>query len=161
MFTIIVVSDSHTNSLNNFPQKVLDEMSGTDMIIHAGDFTSNQVLDGLRKIGNFVGVRGNMDHTDVWKDLPDKQLIDVEGFKIGVAHPSDGGSPFGTEKKVRALLQEADVIIHGHTHISKNRTEGGLTYFNPGSVTGAFPATRKTYGRITIKDSITGEIIRV
>lgn len=161
MFTIIVVSDSHTNSLNNFPQKVLDEMSGTDMIIHAGDFTSNQVLDGLRKIGNFVGVRGNMDHPEIWDNLPDKQLIEVEGFKIGVAHPSDGGTPFGVEKKVRRLLPEADLIIYGHTHMSKNKAEGGVTYFNPGSVTGAFPATRKTYGKIMLKTSIVGEIFEV
>lgn len=36
---ICVISDTHTDSIDDLPRRVLDELSGADMIIHAGDFT--------------------------------------------------------------------------------------------------------------------------
>ena len=58
---IMVISDTHTDSIDNLPKRVLDDLSGADMIIHAGDFTGKQLVDALRKIGPFRGVYGNID----------------------------------------------------------------------------------------------------
>ncbi len=57
---IVVISDSHTDSIDNLPRQVLDEISGADMIIHAGDFTGKRLVDELRKIGHFRGSMGQM-----------------------------------------------------------------------------------------------------
>ncbi len=55
---IVVISDSHTDSIDNLPRQVLDEISGADMTIHAGDFTGKRLVDALRKMGPFRGVYG-------------------------------------------------------------------------------------------------------
>ena len=58
---IIVISDTHVDSVEGLPRRVLDDLSGADMIIHAGDFTGKRLLDALRKIAPFRGVYGNID----------------------------------------------------------------------------------------------------
>lgn len=158
---IVVISDSHTDSIDNLPRQALDEISGADMIIHAGDFTGKRLLDSLRRIGPFRGVYGNIDGPDVRKELPAIDTVQAENFKIGVNHPAEGGSPHTLEQRLRPKFPGAHAIIHGHSHQTKNDFRDGVLWFNPGSVTGTFPARQKTYGIITIKEEIGGEIIRV
>lgn len=76
---ILVISDTHTDSINNLPRLVLDELSGADMIIHAGDFTK-RLVDALRKIGTFRGVYGNIDGPEVREELPAIDTIQAEDF---------------------------------------------------------------------------------
>jgi uncharacterized protein len=90
---ICVISDTHTDSVDNLSQHILDELSGADMIIHAGDFTGKRLVDALRNMGSFRGVYGNIDGPDVRKELPAIATIQVESFMIGVNHPAEGGSP--------------------------------------------------------------------
>jgi len=98
---IVVISDSHTDSIDNLPRQALDEISGADMIIHAGDFTGKRLLDSLRRIGPFRGVYGNIDGPDVRKELPAIDTVQAENFKIGVNHPAEGGSPHTLEQRLR------------------------------------------------------------
>jgi uncharacterized protein len=158
---IIVISDTHTDSIDNLPQRVLDDLSGADMIIHAGDFTGKPLVDALRKIGPFRGVYGNIDGPDVRRELPEIDIITVAGFKIGVNHPAEGGSPDTLERRLRPKLPGVNAIIHGHSHKSKNDLREGVLWFNPGSATGKFPATKKTYGMMTVDKEIRGEIIKL
>ena len=158
---IVIISDTHTDSIDNLPGRVLDELSGADMIIHAGDFTGKRVLDALRKIGPFRGVYGNIDGADVRKELPAIDIIQAEDFTIGVNHPAEGGSPLTLEPRLRPKFPRVQAIIHGHSHRTKNDFRDGVLWFNPGSATGKFPATKKTYGILTIDKEIHGEIIRL
>jgi uncharacterized protein len=158
---ICVISDTHTDSIDDLPGRVLDELSGADMIIHAGDFTGKPFVDALRKIGPFRGVYGNIDGPDVRKELPVIDIIQAEDFMIGVNHPAEGGSPLTLEQRLRPKFPGVQAIIHGHTHRTKNDFRDGVLWFNPGSATGKFPATRKTYGIMTINKEIRGEIIRL
>jgi len=158
---IVVISDSHTDSIDNLPRQVLDEISDADMIIHAGDFTAKRLVDELRKIGHFRGVYGNIDGPDLRKELPAIDIVQAGNFKIGVSHPAEGGPPHTLEQRLRPKFPGAHAIIHGHSHQTKNDFRDGVLWFNPGSATGTFPARQKTYGIITIKEEIRGEIIRV
>ena len=158
---IIIISDTHTDSIDNLPGRVLDELSGADMIIHAGDFTGKRVLDALRKIGPFRGVYGNIDWPDVRKELPAIDVIQAGDFSIGVNHPAEGGSPLTLEHRLRPKFRGVQAIIHGHSHQTKNDFRDGVLWFNPGSATGTFPARQKTYGILTIDKEIHGEIIRL
>jgi len=97
---ICVISDTHTDSIDNLPRRVLDELSGADMIIHAGDFTAKRLVDELRKIGSFKGVYGNIDGPDVRKELPAIDIVQAGDFKIGVNHPAEGGSPHTLEQRL-------------------------------------------------------------
>ncbi len=156
---IVIISDTHTDSIDNLPGRVLDDLSGADMIIHAGDFTGKRVLDALRKIGPFRGVYGNIDGPDVRKELPAIDVIQAGDFSIGVNHPAEGGSPLTLEHRLKPKFPRVQAIIHGHSHRTKNDFRDGVLWFNPGSATGKFPATKKTYGILTINKEIRGEII--
>ena len=158
---ICVISDTHTDSIDDLPGRVLDELSAADMIIHAGDFTGKPFVDELRKIGPFRGVYGNIDGQEVRKVLPAIDIVQAENFKIGVNHPSEGGSPQSLEQRLRPKFPGVQVIIHGHSHQTKNDFQDGVLWFNPGSATGTFPARQKTYGILTIDKEIHGEIIRL
>jgi len=156
---ICVISDTHTDSIDNLLRQVRDELSGADMIIHAGDFTSKLLVDALRKIGPFRGVYGNIDGPEVRKELPEIDIIQAEDFMIGVNHPAEGGSPLTLEHRLRPKFPRVQAIIHGHSHRTKNDFRNGVLWFNPGSATGKFPATKKTYGILTVDNEIRGEII--
>ena len=158
---IVVISDSHTDSIDNLPRQVLDEISDADMIIHAGDFTAKRLVDELRKIGHFRGVYGNIDGPDVRKELPAIDMVQARDFKIGVNHPAEGGSPHTLEQRLRPKFSGVQAIIHGHSHRTKNEFRDGVLWFNPGSATGTFPARQKTYGILAIDNEIHGEIIRL
>jgi putative phosphoesterase len=156
---IVVISDTHTDSIDNLPRRVLDDLSGADMVIHAGDYTGKRLLDALRKIGPFRGVYGNIDGPEIRKELPAIDIILAEGFMIGVNHPAEGGSPLTLEQRLRPKFSGVQAIIHGHSHRTKNDLRDGILWFNPGSATGKFPATKKTYGILTLDKEIRGEII--
>jgi putative phosphoesterase len=156
---ICVISDTHTDSIDSLSRKVLDELSGVEMIIHAGDFTGKRLVDELRKIGPFRGVYGNIDGLEVRKELPAIDTIQAEGFMIGLNHPAEGGSPLTLEQRLRPKFPGVHAIIHGHSHRTKNDFRDGVLWFNPGSATGRFPATKKTYGILTMDKEIHGEII--
>ena len=156
-----VLSDSHVNDLASLPKKAVNLLEGMDMIMHTGDYTSKRLVDELRKLGNFEGVHGNMDSFDVKAELPADRILELKGFRIGVTHPSEGGSPFGLEKRIRAKFENVEAIVYGHTHRPKNEVISGVLFFNPGSITGKFPAKHKTFGVLKIGKKIEGEIIRL
>ena len=55
-----VVADSHAVLVSDMPEKVIDALASMDLIIHAGDFTTIQVLKGLKRIGYLKAVQGNI-----------------------------------------------------------------------------------------------------
>jgi uncharacterized protein len=154
-----VLSDTHTDSLERLPKKLVDDLSGMDLVIHAGDFTGKRLVDGLRKLGPFRGVYGNIDGPEVRRELPAVDTVEAGGFKIGVNHPSEGGPPKSIEERIRAKFTDVQVIIHGHSHQTKNIVKNGVLWFNPGSATGTFPANAATYGVLHLDKEIRGEII--
>lgn len=158
---ICIISDTHTDSIDNLPRKVLDELSGAEMIIHAGDFTGRRLVDALRRMGPFRGVYGNIDGPDVREELPAIETVQVGDFKIGINHPAEGGSPLTIEKRLKPKFPGVQAIIHGHSHQAKNESRDGILWFNPGSATGKFPAIKKTYGILTVDKEVRGEIIRL
>jgi hypothetical protein len=158
---ILVLSDSHVNSIDRLPKRIVDELSGADLVIHAGDYTGMKLLEELRRLGNFRGVHGNMDPPEIKSELPALGTVAIGDRRIGICHPAEGGSPFDIEDRIGARFQDVDAIIFGHTHRTKNEHRGGVLYFNPGSATGTFPASTKTFGTITIGKEMSGQIIRV
>jgi putative phosphoesterase len=146
-----VLSDSHVQSLEGLPQKLKETLSDVDLIVHAGDFVALKVYEDLRRLGDVKAVRGNMDEGDVRALLPEKEQLVIEGKKVGIIHGF--GAPWGIEERIRARFDEIDVIIYGHSHISKNEVIDGVCFFNPG------PAKRSC-GILEIGDSIKGTIVK-
>ncbi|MCX8191905.1 MAG: metallophosphatase family protein [Nitrososphaerales archaeon] len=156
-----VLSDTHKTSFIEIPSRVIDELRDVDIIIHAGDYTSMDVVDGLKGLGRFRGVHGNMDSPEVKSALPRIDTFEVRGFKIGVTHSVEGFIPFNPIDRSSKVFKGVDVMIYGHTHIAKSEVRGGVLYFNPGSATGKFPALYKSIGIITLDDRVNGRILKL
>jgi len=147
-----VLSDTHATSFTELPDKILATLAEVDMIIHAGDFTTKSVLDGLRGLGEVRAVHGNMDSNELKQLLPQKELFMVSGKQIGITH--GWGSPHGIEARVSSLFSAANVIVYGHSHYYQNEVINGILFFNPGRA-------RDSFGILTIGEQVKGEIIRL
>jgi putative phosphoesterase len=147
-----VLSDSHVTSFDQLNDKILATLAEVDLIVHAGDFVVKDVLDGLKQLGEVKAVRGNMDSDEIKAILPEKELLEIGGRRIGITH--GWGSPFGIDERVGNALSGVDIIIYGHSHYPQNETRNGVLFFNPG------PA-RTSFGILTVGAEISGEIIRI
>jgi putative phosphoesterase len=149
---IAVLADTHVNTLEHLPRKIIDALSTVDLIIHAGDFTGVQLLKELKQLGEVKAVRGNMDSTELKNILPVKEIVEIENKRIGITHGS--GAPWGIEERVRKMFESdrIDVIVYGHSHQSQNKVIDGILLFNPGKATDSF-------GILTIDGEAEGEII--
>ena len=61
-------------------------MKKSDILIHAGDFETMECYNELASLGNLVAVRGDTDVPEIMELLPERQVIDVEGMKVGIIH---------------------------------------------------------------------------
>ena len=101
-----VISDTHARELKDLPRKLVEILNGVDILVHAGDYTHKSLLDELKTLGPFKGVYGNTDPKEIRAELPAVNLFKVEGFKIGVTHPAEGGSPVRMEERIRKKFNE-------------------------------------------------------
>ena len=149
---IAVLSDTHVSSVKGLPKKLIDLLSSVDFIIHAGDFTTIEVLDELRQLREVKAVSGNMDSVELRAMLPAKEIVEIGNKRIGITH--GWGAPWGIEKRVRNVFaqDDLDIIVYGHSHESQNKVIDGVLFFNPGKASNSF-------GIITIEEDIKGEII--
>ena len=60
---ILIVGDTHISSFKDLPKKILQYIKESDWIIHVGDYTSKNIVDGFNqlKTNYFKGVCGNSD----------------------------------------------------------------------------------------------------
>ena len=147
-----VLADTHASSFAEIPDRIITTLAEVDLIIHAGDFTSQAVFDGLRQLGEVRAVWGNMDSIELKRLLPETEFLTASGKGIGIAHGS--GGQHGIESRVSRLFKDVDIIIYGHSHQPQNEIIGGILFFNPGRA-------RSSFGILTIDEEVKGEIIRV
>ena len=158
-----VISDTHIpDRAKEIPQKILDEFKNVDMVIHAGDLADISVLDKLRKVcKNVTAVWGNMDPEEVKNSLPEKTILKIGKYRIGVIHG------FGAPNKLIESLESifkcdnVNIIIFGHAHYSVNEERNGILFFNPGTPTDKVFSQYNSYGIIEINDKIDAKIIKI
>lgn len=132
-----VISDTHINAgnlhrLNNFLQQHMEDI---DMIIHAGDYISSKAIHSLKEFKNFVGVWGNVDGEDTRQLVPEKKIIEIENYSIGIFH-GHGLKKTTMDRAYEAFKDEdVDIIIFGHSHQPIIKTKNKVLLLNPGSPT--------------------------
>lgn len=117
-----VISDTH----GLVRPEAVNALEGSDMIIHAGDVGTSEVLETLHAIAPVVAVRGNNDTGDWASTLPETEVVEVGGVALYVLHD------------VKALdLDPAaagfHAVISGHSHRPAMATRQGVLFLNPGS----------------------------
>ena len=120
-------------------------MAASDLIVHAGDLGSAEVLDWLESLGPPVrAVYGNVDTAAVRARLPETAEFDAAGHAIAVVH--DAGAAKGRLARMRRRFPGADAVIFGHSHLPLHESEGGFQIFNPGSPTERRRAPQRSFG---------------
>jgi len=117
-----VISDTH----GLIRPEALTALTGSELIIHAGDVGKPEIIDTLKEIAPVVAVRGNVD-TESWASaLPETEVVATGAATIYVLHD------------VHALdLNPAaagfHIVVSGHSHKPARMESGGVLYINPGS----------------------------
>jgi uncharacterized protein len=134
---IAVIADTHMpKRAKKLPQSLVNGIHDTDIIIHAGDWTTMEVYQELSLIAPVLGVSGNVDTPEVKDKVGEKLIIDKQGYKIGVVHGHLGKKKTTPERALEAFKGEAlDLILFGHSHIPYKQYHGDILLFNPGSPT--------------------------
>ncbi|MGD0449594.1 MAG: metallophosphoesterase [Candidatus Bathyarchaeia archaeon] len=158
-----LISDTHVpKRALSIPKKVFEAFANVDFVIHAGDLVELAVIDELEQAAPVLAVHGNMDSFEVSNSLPKINSLKLFDWKIGVIHDADS---FNERGKMQDIAKENgfNVLVYGHTHVSKIKWEGKTLYINPGSPTDPASILNKpsvALLRVT-KEVITPQIINI
>ena len=128
---IAIVSDTHGTEGHRLTGRTLEAVREADLVVHAGDFTTEAVLDAFEaESHDFLGVHGNNDDPAVCDRLPAELTFERDGVRFALTHRRDGGETglalFGRES-------DADVVVCGHSHRPGFSASGSVGLLNPGS----------------------------
>ena len=154
-----VVSDTHSHIV---PQQILDDFKNVDLIVHAGDFCSTADLKIFSKIKEVRAVFGNMDGLEIRRILPERDIFEADGLKIGLYHGHGSSEKILDFVKTEFKRDKVDIVIFGHSHQPFNEEINNVLYFNPGSPSDIVRAPYCSYGILEISDGkASGKIIKV
>jgi putative phosphoesterase len=143
-----VIGDTHYPEAGPLWDEAYAAFRGVDMILHAGDLHTTDVLDWLeRRCGvPVLAVRGNGDDGGGGRPIcPDDhrmkpvQVLTIEGARIGMVHDATlpEWPPHRTVESIMAhhFGARVDVLVHGDTHVEEVAELRGVLFVNPGSPT--------------------------
>jgi putative phosphoesterase len=157
---IAVISDTHLPlGRRRLPDACVSRLRAADLIIHAGDFSTLEVLRDLRGLGpGLLAVHGNVDDADVRAELPEAAVVRAGVRRLAVVH--NAGPARGRLERMRRRFPQADAVIFGHSHIPlSERAADGFQIFNPGSPTDRRRQPRHTMGMCRAGTSLEFELI--
>ena len=124
-----VISDTH----GLLRPEVFDAFAEVDHILHAGDVGSMEILAELEVLAPVTAVYGNTDGFLLKTRLPKVARLELDGVDIVVTHGDQFGRGVPAEE-FQAAYPEADILIHGHTHLPKlELVDVVVTLMNPGA----------------------------
>ena len=130
-----VISDTHIpERAEKIPDIVFEKFKDMDMILHAGDLVSPDVLTQLEKVAPIRCVLGNMD-SYYGLGLPKNDIITVFGYRIGLNHGEVYPRGDTLQLKYIAMELDVDILITGHTHWAFIKEVDNILLLNPGSPT--------------------------
>ncbi|WP_123535297.1 metallophosphoesterase [Halosimplex salinum] len=135
---ITVVSDTHGTDGHRLEGRTLTAVREAELVIHAGDFTTEAVLDAFEAEagaevaggGEFVAVSGNNEDAGVRERLDETRVVERAGVRFVVVH---GHEHDDTALSLLGRQERADVVVVGHSHEPGRREGGAVTILNPGS----------------------------
>ncbi len=103
---IAIISDTHMpRGPRRLPADCVARLRRAELIIHAGDLITPEVLEELRSLGSVLAVRGNVDDGQLRAELPATRVVQAEGARIAVIH--DAGARAGRLARMRRRFPDA------------------------------------------------------
>lgn len=144
-----IISDTH----GLVRPEVAEAFSGVDLILHAGDIGTTEVIEELRSIAPIMAVRGNNDKGTWANAIPETEVVQIGSVRIYMLHDLKGID-------LNPAARGFQVVISGHSHRPSIETRDAVLFLNPGS---AGPRRFKlpiSVARLTVDGSaVNGEII--
>nr|WP_206424317.1 metallophosphoesterase [Cohnella candidum] len=150
---VVAVSDTHMPRMaKKLPERLVLELADADRILHAGDWTSEEVYEQLARFAPVDGVAGNNDGELLVKKFGLRKTVRIGDARIGLVHGHSSNSKVTAERFAASAFgaDEADVVVFGHSHIPLMRSEGGILLFNPGSPTDKRRQKQFSFGILVI-----------
>jgi uncharacterized protein len=145
---IAVISDTHLpRGARRLPRACVERIAAGDLLLHAGDFVTVDVLRELEALGAPVAaVHGNVDSPELRRLLPAERVVEAESARIALVH--DAGPRRGRLDRMRRRFGDhAEAVVFGHSHLPLHETgPDGFQIFNPGSPTDRRRAPTHTMG---------------
>jgi putative phosphoesterase len=151
---IAVISDTHMpRGGRRLPQACVERIAAAQLLLHAGDFVTVEVLRELEAIGPpLVGVHGNVDVAELRRLLPAERVVEADGARIALLHDA-GPRRSRLERMRRRFGDRADAVVFGHSHLPLHeRVADGFQIFNPGSPTERRRAPAHTMGMARVEE---------
>ena len=172
-FTIGVLSDTHVpDRRRQLDPRIIKcfQSASVELILHAGDISTQAVLDQLEAIAPVRAARGNRDWM-MLSHLPPALTIDVNGAQLALVHGHGSLINYIMDRlqyylhgyrierylpRLLAGFPNSQAIIFGHIHRPFNQMMNGQLLFNPGSAHVPDPPYKPSVG--IVKISPNGEI---
>lgn len=140
MMKVGIMSDTHLGKhpgrIDEIVSKCFNEV---DYLIHAGDYKGSKVVEILKRYRNFIGVYGNVDDKSVRKLLNEKEIAQIDGYRIGIFHGHGESKTTPDRAYDKFKDDKVDIICFGHSHQPLIMTKNKILLLNPGS-----PTSRRT-----------------
>ena len=117
-----VISDTH----GLVRPEAVRALTGSELLIHAGDIGNPQVIEQLHEIAPTFVVRGNNDRGAWAADLPVTQVVEVGELLFYVLHEI-------SQLDVDPAVAGFTAVVSGHSHQPSIQFRDGVLYLNPGS----------------------------
>jgi hypothetical protein len=133
---LLLISDTHVpGRRRRVPDQVWQAVDDADVVVHAGDWDSVELLDELQRRAHLlIGVYGNNDGAALRARLPEIATAELAGVRLAVIH--DTGPAAGRERRCATRFPDTDLLVFGHSHIPWDSVaDSGLRLLNPGSPT--------------------------
>jgi putative phosphoesterase len=151
---IAVIADTHLpRGGRRLPDACVERIAAADLLLHAGDLMTVEVLRELEAIGPPVAaVHGNMDSSELRRLLPAERVVEAGGARIAMVH--DAGPRAGRLERMRRRFGDrAGAVVFGHSHLPLHERAGdGFQIFNPGSPTERRRAPAHTMGTARVSN---------
>ena len=150
---LVLLADTHLpRRARDLPPPVWAAVDAADVVVHAGDWVSEALLDVLaERSRRLVACYGNNDGPRLRARLPLVDRVELDGLRLGVVHET--GPATGRERRCDAEHPDLDVLVFGHSHIPWDTvTPHGMRLLNPGSPTDRRRQPFATYMTATVAD---------
>jgi uncharacterized protein len=150
---VAVISDTHMpRGTRRLPEACVARIASADLLLHAGDLMTVEVLRDLEAIGPPVAaVYGNMDSAELRRLLAAERVVEAGDARIAMVH--DAGPRTGRLGRLRRQFGDrAGAVVFGHSHMPLHeRAPDGFQIFNPGSPTERRRAPVHTMGMVRVE----------
>lgn len=117
-----VISDTH----GLVRPAALAALAGSELVVHAGDVGSPEVLEALAAVAPVAAIRGNNDAGGWARALPETRVVEAGRARLFVLHAL-------ADLDRDAAAGGFAAVISGHSHRPSLERRDGVLFVNPGS----------------------------